>query len=115
MRPPPADPPLADAAHTVPGRLLFAVSHPSRPAKVLGFDQDIIKIGRNANCHLVLDDESVSRMHAVVESRDQAKWIIDLGSSTGTLVNGKKINKAKLSAGDKIRIGAFELVVGIRE
>ena len=54
------------------------------------YDQDIIKIGRLATAHLKLDDQKVSRIHAVVEvtsGRDVS--IIDMGSAEGTYVNGE--------------------------
>jgi len=78
--------------------------------------QDVIKIGKMASSHLQIDDEGVSRMHAVVEvgGADQVH-IIDLGSATGTLVNGKKVNKAPLASGDKISLGGIEVEVTFAE
>ena len=64
--------------------------------------QAVIKVGKLSSSHLRLDDESVSRMHAVIEVSGDEISIIDLGSTTGTLVNGQKINKAKLQSGDVI-------------
>jgi len=74
--------------------------------------QDVIKIGRMASSHLQIDDEGISRMHAVIEvgGPDQVH-VIDLGSQTGTLVNGKKVNKAPLASGDKITLGGVEVEV----
>ena len=59
--------------------------------------QDIIKIGKLPSSHLRLDDENVSRMHAVIEaSGPEEVYIIDLGSSSGTVVNGQKTNKTNM-------------------
>ena len=58
--------------------------------------QAVIKVGKLSSSHLRLEDESVSRMHAVIEVSGDDISIIDLGSTTGTVVNGQKINKAKL-------------------
>ena len=56
--------------------------------------QDVIKIGRMASSHLQIDDESISRMHAVIEMGAQGEInIIDLGSAEGTVVNGEKSTK----------------------
>jgi pSer/pThr/pTyr-binding forkhead associated (FHA) protein len=77
------------------------------------FDVAIIKIGRHEGAHLRLDDPDVARMHAVVERDDDAVTIIDLGSATGTRVNGETITKTKLATGDVISIGPYELVVSI--
>jgi hypothetical protein len=76
--------------------------------------QGVIKIGKVPSAHLRIDDESVSRMHAVVEVTNLEVSLIDLGSTRGTFVNGKKINKATLQSGDVITLGdtRVELVIG---
>ena len=79
------------------------------------FSQDIIKIGKMAKSHLCIDDESVSRMHAVVEVSDREAFIIDLGSTAGTIVNGKKVNKSALVNGDELQIGSARIVVEMPE
>ena len=78
--------------------------------------QDIIKIGKLSSSHLRVDDESVSRMHAVIEiTQPNEICIIDLGSTKGTLVNGQKVNKAKLQSGDTIVLGTTKIVVTLGE
>ncbi|HET7500813.1 MAG TPA: AgmX/PglI C-terminal domain-containing protein [Kofleriaceae bacterium] len=76
--------------------------------------QGVIKIGKVPSAHLRIDDESVSRMHAVLEVTGREVCLIDLGSTRGTHVNGKKINKATLQSGDVILVGdaRIELVIG---
>ncbi len=76
--------------------------------------QEIIKIGRLQTSDVRLDDDKVSRMHAVIEVTGPGEvFIIDLGSASGTLVNGEKINKRKLQTGDEIQIGKKRLHVDI--
>src|SRR5437763_305533 len=78
--------------------------------------QDIIKIGKLSSSHLRIDDESVSRMHAVIEIAGPGEiYIIDLGSTKGTLVNGQKVNKAKVQSGDTIVLGSTRIVVAVGE
>src|SRR3954454_12784960 len=78
--------------------------------------QDIIKIGKLSSSHLRIDDESVSRMHAVIEIAGPGEiYIIDLGSTKGTLVNGQKVNKAKVQSGDTIVLGDTRIVVSVGE
>jgi hypothetical protein len=77
--------------------------------------QPVIKVGKLSSSHLRLDDDSVSRMHAVIEvSAPGDISIIDLGSTKGTIVNGQKVNKAKLQDGDLVLLGdiRIELTVG---
>src|SRR3569623_295188 len=75
----------------------------------------VIKLGKVPSAHLKLDDETVSRMHAIIEVNGPGDVsIIDLGSTKGTFVNGLKVNKAKLQSGDTIVVGEtrIELAIG---
>ncbi len=75
-------------------------------------NEPVIKIGKLASSHLRLDDETVSRMHAVVEVTGPGEiQLIDLGSTRGTMVNGERINKAVLKSGDQIFFGDARVVV----
>ena len=74
----------------------------------------VIKVGKLSSSHLRLEDESVSRMHAVVEvSSNGIVSLIDLGSTVGTWVNGQKVNKATLRSGDVITMGALRIELAI--
>src|SRR6188474_2458229 len=76
----------------------------------------VIKVGKLSSSHLRLDDESVSRMHAVIEVTGPGDIsIIDLGSTKGTFVNGQKVNKAKLQSGDQIVVGDTRIEVDVGE
>ncbi len=78
----------------------------------------VIKLGKVPSAHLKLDDETVSRMHAIIEVNGPGDVsIIDLGSTKGTFVNGQKVNKAKLQSGDTIVVGEtrIELAIGVGE
>ena len=72
--------------------------------------QDIVKVGKDAKSHLRVDDELASRMHAVIEvaSPDDIT-LIDLGNEPGTMVNGARVNKCKISPGDQLQIGGTKI------
>jgi pSer/pThr/pTyr-binding forkhead associated (FHA) protein len=74
--------------------------------------QDIVKVGKDAKSHLRVDDEQASRMHAVIEvaSPDDIT-LIDLGNEPGTMVNGARVNKCKISVGDQIQIGGTRIML----
>ena len=70
-----------------------------------------ITIGRNSDCDIILDSETVSRYHASVRIlKDGTYSIKDLGSRNGTFINGKKVKGiTKISLTDKIYIGRHQL------
>ena len=71
-----------------------------------------IKIGKLSSSHIRLDDDAISRMHAVVEIHDAGDVsVFDLGSETGTWVNGERITRHRLNTGDRITIGRFSIIV----
>ena len=62
-------------------------------------------IGRGRDNHFVLKDIAASRQHIRVIVEDNEIRVVDLGSGNGTKVNGKRVKKAVLHHGDRIRIG----------
>lgn len=63
-------------------------------------------IGRAPNAELRVEDDGISRHHAVITSEAGRAWIEDLGSRNGTFVNGDRIEtKVELSEGDKVQVG----------
>jgi hypothetical protein len=68
-----------------------------------------ITLGRSSGCQLVLGDATVSRRHAALVVRDRAWRIVDLGSSNGTWVNGRRVVEAEVHPGDELRLGAARL------
>jgi hypothetical protein len=66
-----------------------------------------IKVGRLSSSHLRFEDQSVSRIHAVIEpGADGNVYLIDLGSAAGTFINGQKITKQAISSGDELQFGS---------
>ena len=73
-------------------------------------NQETIKIGKLSSSHLQLEDESVSRMHAVIEvSPTKEVSVVDLGSTNGTFVNGVRVREAFLNSGSTIGLGQSEV------
>ncbi|MBX3475335.1 MAG: protein kinase [Planctomycetes bacterium] len=68
-----------------------------------------VTVGRRSSCDLVLRVDSVSREHCRIERQDSAYWIYDNGSSNGTLLNGLRIEKARLVHGDVITLDRVTL------
>jgi hypothetical protein len=72
--------------------------------------QPKIVIGRSRDCDIQLVDANVSRRHAELRQEGASYWIVDLGSTNGTEVNGKRVKRAKLQDGDKIVLGSTEIM-----
>lgn len=76
------------------------------------FDRLPILIGRSKICDLVLSDELASRQHSVLELDEKSNLrVVDLQSANGTKINGKKIEKERVAAGDSFRIGDTEVTI----
>jgi hypothetical protein len=70
--------------------------------------------GRSSGCDLTIDDSTVSREHAAFVRRGPAWWVVDLGSTNGTRVNGARAAEHPLQPGDRVEFGdaVVELVGG---
>lgn len=78
------------------------------------FNQKTIRIGKAGQAHLRINDQNVSRQHAVIEVLDSGDVrLTDLESTNGTLLNGERVTQALLRTGDEIVVGTTRLVVHI--
>ena len=92
--------------------LTFAVHADGKLLRRQTVNEPIIKLGRDSSSHVTVADESIARMHAVIEvGGPSAITLIDLGNPSGTGVNGARVNKCKLSAGDVIELGDTTVVL----
>jgi pSer/pThr/pTyr-binding forkhead associated (FHA) protein len=102
------------SAQGVEPLVLSQVSGPGLPRKVRVLPLEEVVFGRDEDCQLILDDDPVSRKHAKVLYQDYQPELLDLGSTNGTYLNGKKIHRAYLKQGDQIQVGAsiFDVLIG---
>ena len=68
-------------------------------------------VGRAPRADFIVDRALVSRLHCRLEAVDDRLEVIDLSSTNGTYVNGKRIERARLTNGDRLRVGRVELTV----
>jgi hypothetical protein len=73
-------------------------------------DKRTVVIGRSKDCDIRVSDPNVSRRHAEVRQEGTTYWIVDLDSTNGTTVNGRRQKRAKLEHDDRITLGSTELV-----
>ncbi|HEV8248692.1 MAG TPA: DUF3662 and FHA domain-containing protein [Gaiellaceae bacterium] len=67
-------------------------------------------IGRSKECDVQLADPNASRRHAELRQEGAAYWIIDLDSTNGLEVNGRRLKRAKLEDGDRVTVGSTQIV-----
>jgi pSer/pThr/pTyr-binding forkhead associated (FHA) protein len=98
-------------AGLVPGRLVVTRSRVVPVGKVVEAGPVPTTIGRSDDNVLVLDgDDYASAHHARVESGLDGTWVLDLGSTNGTYVNGERIEgRRRLHEGDLLQVGDTEL------
>ncbi len=68
-------------------------------------------MGRAPRADFILDVALVSRLHCRITAGDERLEVVDLKSTNGTFVNDKRVQKARLETGDRLRIGRVELTV----
>jgi len=122
--PPPPELPLEQPEHTMVYRAPVA-STPDEPepepvpettvsfgGKTRTITAPRAVLGRSRECDVRIPDANVSRRHAELRHENDAWWIVDLGSTNGTLLNGKRAARERLSGGDTITLGSTDLVFG---
>jgi hypothetical protein len=121
--PPPPDLPLEQPEHTMIYRAPAPVEEdagtPEPEQATVTFEGKTRTIsapravlGRSRECEVRVGDANVSRKHAEIRHEDDAWWIVDLGSTNGTLINGRRAKRERLTAGDRISLGSTEIVFG---
>ena len=69
-------------------------------------------IGRERECDLLIEDLTVSRMHARLERAAEGWLLTDLGSTNGTRLNGWRIREpVRVRAGDRVAFGSAVFVM----
>jgi serine/threonine protein kinase len=88
---------------------LSAVSGPDAGRVFAVHSKQVNRVGRGADCEILLRDPSVSRVHFEIRVEEGRALLRDVGSRWGTVVNGVKTESHELRAGDIIQFGETEL------
>jgi pSer/pThr/pTyr-binding forkhead associated (FHA) protein len=73
-------------------------------------DRPELKIGRAADCEIVVDNLGVSRHHCTIVQEGPNWVLVDGGSNNGTFINGQKVQRHTLKHMDKIVLGKHSLI-----
>jgi diguanylate cyclase (GGDEF)-like protein len=68
-------------------------------------EKEPVVLGRDDNCDVSVNDDSVSRRHACITPSPQGHVVMDLQSTNGTFVNDVRVTQQLLKDGDYLRIG----------
>jgi pSer/pThr/pTyr-binding forkhead associated (FHA) protein len=79
------------------------------------FAGDVLRIGRGTRASLRSDNPAVSLDHATIAADAGGYTLTDLGSITGTYVNGRPVETARLGKGDVVEIGDLRIEVQVAE
>lgn len=83
------------------------------PPIILRLPPGVVKtVGRTARADFIVDAALVSRLHCrLTADRSDQLVVEDLGSTNGTIVNGRKVDRSVLRSGDRLTIGRLEFQV----
>lgn len=71
---------------------------------------EVTRLGRSSEADVRLSDTGVSRLHAELRLLGDEVALVDLGSTNGTTLNGRKVAEGRLRDGDRIGVGSSALV-----
>ncbi|MBT9557400.1 MAG: FHA domain-containing protein [Myxococcales bacterium] len=101
-------------AYTGPDRGKLRVKSGPLAGELFHLTEDVTTIGRIDGNAIVIQDDAVSKRHAGIKIEDMRYELADFNSTSGTWVNGRKINKQFLKDGDEIRIGNTEMTFTLK-
>lgn len=73
-------------------------------------------LGRTARADFIVTAALVSRLHCrLTADRSDQLVVEDLDSTNGTIVNGRRVKRSLLRAGDRLKVGRMEFVIQARD
>ncbi|HET8893862.1 MAG TPA: DUF3662 and FHA domain-containing protein [Gaiellaceae bacterium] len=75
----------------------------------LRVDKRSVVLGRSREADIQIEDANVSRRHAELRQEGSAYWIVDLDSTNGLEVGGRRVKRAKLEPGASFTVGSTEV------
>jgi len=102
-------PPTPEAPAPEPVREVVTLTVAGRTHEVT---KPTVVLGRSREADVRVADVNVSRRHAELRQEGAGYWIVDLGSTNGLEVNGKRTDRSRVRDGDRITMGSTEIVFG---
>lgn len=83
----------------------LAVEQGPDQGRMFRLQTPLVDIGRGEDCAVELSDGRVSRRHCEIRFHESRFWLSDLGSTNGTVLNGRAIERETLEDGDRVELG----------
>jgi diguanylate cyclase (GGDEF)-like protein len=96
---------LKDVRNQAKDRYLLIRARGAQLGQVTKLGDDVQRIGRSSECEIWLNDDGVSRRHALIAFEDGAHVVRDTESANGTFVGGQRVESTVLRDGDLIQFG----------
>ncbi|MCW8139637.1 MAG: sigma 54-interacting transcriptional regulator [Planctomycetota bacterium] len=84
---------------------LIVCGKDGQPHRIVEAEGKVITIGRSSENHVQIDDLNSSRHHCEIHETSGAFELVDKDSRNGVFVNGHRVQRGRLEAGDKLEIG----------
>ena len=82
-----------------------------KPVQVYNLNQNRVRIGREGDVDILIDNPGVSRLHAELRKEGDGWTLTDMGSANGTFLNGQRVSATQLlKEGDEIGMGKFSVL-----
>ncbi len=81
-----------------------------QPGRIYALKRNIVLIGRGDDADVQIADSSVSQHHARILSRSEGFEIVDLDSTNGTFVGGKRVARSGLRNSDQVTVGSVQFL-----
>jgi two-component system cell cycle response regulator len=91
-------------------RAYLVVLAGDRMGEMFGLTAGTTAIGRGLQVEVRINDEGISRTHALIVQEGDVFYLSDAGSTNGTFVGGVKIDRYPLLEGDRIQLGATSVL-----
>src|SRR5215218_6310114 len=89
-------------------KLTLTVTSGTLAGRTYDLETGFLTVGRSENCTVRFDpanERIASKQHAFIEARPDGYYLSDNASTNGTLLNGERIDRAKLASGDNVQFG----------
>lgn len=98
-------------------KLYLTINDGTLSGRTFDLETGFLTVGRGDNCSIRFDPQSeriASKQHAFIEAKQDGYYLTDNNSTNGTILNGERIQTAKINSGDRIQFGKNGVEANVR-